>query len=118
MAVVHIDNGVLEVELTGLDKLWSLKSRLTIPLDHVRGATADPGIAREPKGIRGPGTHVPGFITAGTFHHDGDRTFWNVKHPERAIVIELRDESFQRLVIEVDQPAETVRRIEAAITPT
>ena len=116
MAVVHVDNGVLEVELTGLEKLWSLTSRLTIPLDHVRGATADPGIAREPKGIRRPGTHVPGFITAGTFHHDGDRTFWNVKHAEGAIVIELRDEKFQRLVIEVDEPAETVRRIEGAIT--
>jgi len=36
-----------------MDKFWSLKSRLTIPMAHVRGATADPSIASEHKGWRG-----------------------------------------------------------------
>jgi hypothetical protein len=58
--------------MEGLDKLWALKSKLTIPLAHVRGATVDPGILGEPKGVRAPGTHVPGVITAGTFHQDGE----------------------------------------------
>jgi hypothetical protein len=44
---------------------------LVIPLRCVRGATADPGVIREPRGWRGPGTHVRGFVTAGTFHMDG-----------------------------------------------
>jgi len=29
---------------------------------------------------------VPGVITAGTFYQDGKRVFWDVHHPEKAIV--------------------------------
>lgn len=54
MAEVTVEGDRLVVRITGLNKLWALKSRLRIPLDHVRGATADSGIAKEHKGIRAP----------------------------------------------------------------
>ncbi|MEU7854512.1 hypothetical protein [Nonomuraea sp. NPDC049141] len=44
MAYLHVDGDTLVVEIEGLDKLWALKSRLTIPLANIRGATADPGM--------------------------------------------------------------------------
>jgi hypothetical protein len=116
MARVTIDGGDLVVEIEGLDKLWSLKSRLAIPLANVRGATADPGMVKEPKGLRAPGTHLPGVITAGTFHQDGERVFWDVRDGTRAVVIELDDERYARLVIEVADPGATVALIERAIT--
>ncbi|WP_127509359.1 hypothetical protein [Actinoplanes solisilvae] len=116
MAHVRTENGNLVVEIEGLDKLWSLKSSLTIPLVNVRGATADPGMVKEPKGLRAPGTHLPGVITAGTFHQDGERVFWDVRDGARAVVIELADERYARLVIEVADPAATVALIEGAIT--
>jgi hypothetical protein len=74
MAEISIDGQNLVVEIEGLDKLWALKSRLVIPLANVRGATADPGIIGEPKGLRGPGTRVPGVITAGTSTSTGRRS--------------------------------------------
>lgn len=83
-----------------MDKFWSLKSRLTIPMAHVRGATADPSIASEHRDWRGPGTHLPCVIVAGTFHQDGKRVFWDVHNKDKAIVIELKDDTYQRLVIE------------------
>ena len=43
MATISVQGQDLVVEMNGLDKLWSLKSKLTIPLAHVRGATVDPG---------------------------------------------------------------------------
>jgi hypothetical protein len=73
MAKVSISDETLVVDVEGMDKLWALKSRLTIPLANVRGATADPGMMREPRGVRVPGTRIPGVITAGTFRHDGER---------------------------------------------
>lgn len=93
MATISIDGNNLTVEVQGADKLWTLNSRLTIPLKHVRGATADPGMANEPKGFRGPGTHLPGVIVAGTFHQDGQRIFWDVHDQSRAVVIELQDDT-------------------------
>jgi hypothetical protein len=115
MAQVRIDRDTLVVEVEGLDKLWALKSRLEIPLVSVRGATADPGIIKEPKGVRAPGTHVPGVITAGTFHIDGERVFWDVHDAAKAVVIELRDERYARLVVQVANPRATVALVEHAI---
>lgn len=117
MARITIEAGNLVVQIDGLDKLWSLTSRLQIPLANVRGATADPGIVRDPKGLRGPGAHLPGVITAGTFHLDGERVFWDVHNGTKAVVIELADERYARLVVEVDDPPAAVSLIEQAITP-
>lgn len=114
MAQVHIDGENLVVVIEGLDKLWALKSHLTIPLANVRGATADPSMIKEPKGIRAPGTYMPGVITAGTFHLDGRRVFWDVHDPTKAVVIELADERYSRLVVQVDDPRATVALVESA----
>jgi hypothetical protein len=116
VAHVSIAGDDLIVEIEGLNKVWALKSRITIPLSHVRGATVDPGIVREPKGVRAPGTYVPGVIVAGTFHADGERVFWDVRDPQRAIVIQLDDEEYARLVVEVDDPRSAVDLIERALT--
>ena len=51
-----------EVELTQ----DTLRSRLEIPLSHVLDAEADTQVAREwQKGLRAPGTHVPGGYHGG-----------------------------------------------------
>jgi len=114
VAVISVQGDDLVVEMEGLDKLWALKSRLTIPLANVRGATVDPGIVGEPKGLRAPGTHVPGVITAGTFHQDGEKVFWAVRDAKKAVVVELSDEHYTRLVVEVDEPREVVAMVEKA----
>ena len=64
----------------------------------------------EPKGWRGPGLRV-GQKLSGTFHADGERQFWNVNGYENAVVIELRDEDYTRLIISVDEPVESAARI-------
>ncbi|TKV61379.1 hypothetical protein FDO65_07250 [Nakamurella flava] len=103
----------LVVEPRGLDKLWSFTRELRIPLTHVRGATADPGVVDEPRGIRAPGLAVPGKY-AGTFHRGGEATFWNVSDPRDNLVVELRDEKYVRLVLTVADPTGEERRINAA----
>ncbi|GAA2479212.1 hypothetical protein [Winogradskya humida] len=114
MATIDITADDLVVNVEGLDKLWALKSSLTIPLTNVRGATPDPSIAHEWKGVRTAGTYVPGVIVAGSFRSEGERVFWDVKNPAKALVIELADERYARLVIEVDDPRATAELIESA----
>lgn len=103
------DNFIFTVE--GSHKLWALKSRLEIPRAHVRGARRDPSVFHEPKGWRAPGTNIPGFFTAGTFHLHGDRVFWDVRDPAKAIVVELHDEQYRELIIEVEDPDAAVARL-------
>jgi len=76
------------------------------------GKRADPEAARgRYHGIRMPGTNVPGVITAGTFCQDGTCFFWDVHHPEKTIVIDLRDERYSELIVEVNDPEAAVRVI-------
>jgi hypothetical protein len=112
---ISIEGDVLTVVVHGFDKLWSMKSQLDIPMAHVRGAAVDPAIVHGPKGWRGPGSNVPGVITAGTFHQDGKRIFWDVHHGDNAVVIELQHDSFERLVVEVDDPYAAVALIESGL---
>ena len=113
---LSIAEGKLTLHVRGADKLWAFKSSLEIPLVHIAGVRADPEAACGWwHGIRMPGTNVPGVITAGTFYQDGKRVFWDVHSPEKTIVIDLHDERYNELVVEVDDPEEAVRLIQTAL---
>jgi hypothetical protein len=113
---LSVAEGKLILRVRGADKLWAFKSSLEIPLVHIGGIRADPEAARGwYHGIRMPGTNVPGVITAGTFYQDGKRIFWDVHHPEKTIVIDLHDERYSELVVEVDDPDAAVELVKAAL---
>jgi len=66
-------------------------------------------------GLRMPGTSIPGVLTAGTFYQDGKRVFWDVHSPENTIVIELKDEWYNELIVEVADPQVAVELVKAAL---
>jgi len=41
--------------------------------------------------------------------------FWDVHHPEKTIVIDLHDERYNELIVEVDDPASAVNLIQNAL---
>lgn len=113
MTKITVSDGTLVVDVQGWDKLWALKSRFQIPLEHITGVrTASDERA---KGIRLPGTHLPGVITAGAFLQEGSWVFWDVHDPTKAIAIDLHDEHFSTLIVEVADPEASIRDIEQAM---
>jgi hypothetical protein len=109
---VSVIDGKLVIEIQGWAKLWSLTSVLEIPLEHVMDVRpADDHVG----GIRALGTHVPGVITAGAFVQEGSWVFWNVHNPANAIAIDLRDERYSKLIVEVADPAETIDALQHAL---
>jgi hypothetical protein len=113
---LSIGEGKLMLHVRGADKLWSFKSSLEIQLVHIAAVRADPEVARGWwHGIRMPGTNLPGMIIAGTFYQDGKRVFWDVHDPEKTIVIDLHDERFNQLVVEVADPESAVKLIQNAL---
>jgi hypothetical protein len=116
MVDLSISGGNLVLNVRGADKLWAFKSSLEIPLQHVAGIRADPSIAKGWwHGWRLPGTSVPGVITAGTFYQDGKRVFWDVHNPDNTVVIELRDERYNQLVVEVEDPNAAVALMQSVV---
>lgn len=109
---VTLTDTALVVEPQGLDKMWFLTRSLSIPWEHVRGATHDPGVKSEPKGWRCPGLRT-GSKLSGTFYVDGERQFWNIDGYENAVVIELVNEHFNRLIVSLDDPVRQAAEITA-----
>jgi hypothetical protein len=115
VARIEISETTLTVLIEGADKLWSIKSRLDIPLEHVVDAREGTERIRAWMGLWRTGTHIPGVIAAGTFHQDGEAVFWDVHHPEQAVEIELRDERYSRLVIEVEDRGAVIAAVREAL---
>jgi hypothetical protein len=116
MVDLSVANGTLTLHVRGADKLWAFKSSLEIPLQHIAAVRADPAIAHGWwHGIRMPGTNLPGVITAGTFYQHGERVFWDVHNPDNTIVIELKDEQYKQLIVEVADPKAAVEMVKAAL---
>jgi hypothetical protein len=113
---ITIEGDRVRFEVEGWDKLWSLKSQLEIPLAHIDSVRADPEPARGWwHGFRLPGTQIPGVLTAGSFYQHGGMVFYDVHDPEGTIVVELDHEQYERLIVEVADPAEAVARLSAAL---
>ena len=112
---VESDRAVFTVE--GLDKLWSFRSRLELPLAHIIAVEHDPeAVGRWWHGIKVMGTDVPGLFAAGTFYYRGELVFWDVFNPERAIIVSLQHERYRKLIIEVEDPTATVGKLRQAIS--
>lgn len=114
MVKVAIQDELVIFDIIGLHKLWSLKNRITVPRKHIVKAHAD--LAAFPwwkKGWRIPGTHIPFVITAGTYYYRGTKNFWDVVKERNAIVVELKNESYNNLIIEVENPKETLALLNA-----
>ena len=113
---VEIQDGELVVTPRGLDKMWSFKREIRVPLALVRGATFDPGAVTEPKGFRSPGLNTLGKKVSATYRKDGERHYWNVTGASDVLVIEL-DPTFEysRLILSVDDPVGLERRINETV---
>jgi hypothetical protein len=109
------EKAVFEVE--GWHKLWSLRSRLEIPLAHVKGVHADPAPAMGWfDGLKLAGAAIPHVFRAGVFYQKGNFVFWDVLNPKKTIVIDLEDEHFTKLIVEVADPEAAVRLLGDAIS--
>ena len=117
MVRVTIDGDRVLFEVEGWDKLWSLRSRLEIPLAHITGAHPDPDPAMGWfQGLKLAGSDLPNLFKAGTFFQEGGLVFWDVRHPERAVVVDLDHERYNKLVIEVDDPITAAALINDALS--
>ena len=113
MTNVTVEDDRLLIDVQGWHKLWTLRSRLEVPLENVVGVRS--AVDERPSGIRAPGTHIPGIIAAGTFYHDGKKVFWDVHDPANAIAIDLQDENYSTLIIEVADPRSAMSNLDSAL---
>ncbi len=117
---IELGSDTMVVRPQGWARVWSLRKEIVVPKDSVISAQQDRQLAeRGPRGLRAPGTQVPGVYFAGTYRRFwGDparreRSFWIRRHPDACIRIDLQNHHFDYLMLEVDDPLAEIARIDA-----
>jgi hypothetical protein len=121
-STLEVRGKTLVVNVNKRDKWSAYTPTLTIPLDHVLGAEADPGIEREM--WRAWVFGRAGFWRSRIFGEDGGHRapdpgvrFYNPRHScaGKAVVGRLREKAYERLVVEVEDPEGAVERVDRAV---
>jgi hypothetical protein len=109
LSFVEVHDDHIVIDCRGRDKVDRMLARLSIPLEHVVRAEADPKVEWAVwRGCRVPGVRVPG-VRFYDMHGRRDKT----------LVIWLKDETYDRLITEVPNPVEVAEKIDAAVgTPS
>jgi hypothetical protein len=112
MVDITVQDGKFVFEVEGWDKLWALRSRLEIPIAHVKSARIDEDAAKGWwHGVKVGGADIPGLITAGMFYTRGRLVFYDTHKPEHTIVVDLDHDNYDALIIQVRDPAGAVKMI-------
>ena len=119
MAKVALQRDSLVVEMEGFDRVWCQERQLVVPLTNVKGARRDPDLGTETPWLgAGWKALLPGSVAAGPMIVEGQREFWDVRDPNYTIVVDLQDERYSRLVIDVADPGAAIKAINAAAKKT
>lgn len=60
---------------------------------------------------------MPGVITAGSYQVRDRRIFYDVMDWDKVVVVDLQDEHFDQLIVEVEDPAAVVQRLKDPAVP-
>lgn len=118
MARLVADADALTVRLSRLERLGAVIARdPSVPLSAVRDVrtTADPW--RELRGIRAPGTGVPGLIALGTRRTSLGRDFAAVYRRGPGVVVEIQGAAYRRFVVSAADAPAVAAQIERALRP-
>ncbi len=112
-SVVEVRGDTLVVNVENRDRASMFIPTMKIPLDHVLGAEADPEIERKLWKRWVLRSSTPGTYRA----PDQEVRFYNPRHglAHKAIVIRLKGEGYERLVVEVEDPEGVVAQIDEAV---
>jgi hypothetical protein len=120
MAVtVELTDTGIDVHLTGMDMVWSLRGAVTVPWSDVVGArVVGAKVARQRLLLRTVGTGLTGVVKAGRFtvrDEPGVREFWATYRDPEFLEIETTQLQPKRIVLQAPDRAELAARINGRV---
>jgi hypothetical protein len=113
MARLDIEGDALALRLTTGEQLEGMHRDVVVPRSSVASVRVTEDVWSELRGIRAPGTGVPGVIAVGTRRGSFGKDFAVVHGKGRGVVVELVDQPFSRIVITAPDAEEVVARLTA-----
>ena len=102
--------------MSWLEKVEAFHGDVVVPLSTITAVRAVATAWPELRGIRAPGTGLPGVIAVGTRRGAFGRDFAAVHGTGPAIVVELSGAPYERLVATVEEAESTAARVRESTT--
>ncbi len=99
MASLIVDGSDLVVKMSEVETFEALHRDIRVRLSTVRAVRVVDDAWPELRGIRAPGTGIPGVIAVGTRRGSFGKDFAVVHGGDPAVVIELADAEYSRIVV-------------------
>ena len=111
---VTVDQQGLRVTLSRPERLGAFHGDVSVPVSGLVSAQAVGDVSQHLRGVRAPGTGVPGVLMLGTTRYDGKRDFCSVHRHDPGLVVELRNQEFARILVSL--PHAEATNLAAAVT--
>ncbi|HZI35021.1 MAG TPA: hypothetical protein VFD61_04665 [Gaiellales bacterium] len=99
MAELQIEDSELVLHLSSVEKMEGLHGDVRLPLSSVTSAHSVDDVWQELRGMRAPGTGVPGTLAVGTWRGGFGKDFAVVHGHGPGVVVEVAGEEYVRLLV-------------------
>ena len=114
MAELGIDGDEVVLRLSALERLEALHGDLRAPRAAVRDVRVVDDAYAEVRGLRWPGTGIPGVLLAGTFRARGTKTFAIVHGRPGGVRVVFDGGDYDEWVVGCDDPGAVADALVAA----
>ncbi len=109
MVAIHKEKDSIRIEVLDWHKWMALRGELRIARKNIKKVSRGGKELWNTWGWRLPGTYIPYWVKAGSYYHQGAWEFWDMSNAENTLIIELQDEAFAKLFVEVEDPVEAIQ---------
>lgn len=118
MASLIVDGSDLVVKMSEVETFEALHRDIRVRLSMVRAVRVVDDAWPELRGIRAPGTGIPGVIAVGTRRGSFGKDFAVVHGRDPAVVIELAGAEYSRIVVTTPDAEGVAAQIQGHLMPS
>src|SRR5580692_4895006 len=118
MATVIVEGSNVVVKMSDVEKFEAVHTDVHVPLSAVHDVRAVDDAWPELRGIRAPGTGIPGVIAVGTRRGSFGKDFAAVHGRGPAVVVDLEGAAYARLVVTTPDAESTAAAIRSHLMPS
>jgi hypothetical protein len=111
MAEITINEQAVELHLSVLEEIGSFHGSIKVPRSAVTGARVVEHPLEEVRGLKMPGTGLPGVMAVGTWVGSFGKDFYAIDKKGPAVEIDLDGQRYQRLIASQENPQTVVEAL-------